>query len=151
MPAPIIFGRSRPSTGVRGETLLLIVLSLLLSTSQAAPAPRPPAVAQEIVVIGQRLRTWTALYAVRGSRMSCRTRRSTGDREIDAIGCLAFETCVDRLRSRIDESDRTDLERSARRRMKEAIRRDLRTCVDARRDELIAELADRRYRTRNGG
>lgn len=129
---------------------MLIVLSLL-SASQASLTTRPPDVEREIMVIGQRLRTWTARYAVRGSQMSCRTRRSTGDREIDAIGCVAFETCVGQLRPRIDESDRTDLERSARRRMKEAIRRDLRTCVNVRRDELIAELAERRFRARNGG
>jgi hypothetical protein len=129
---------------------LLIVLSLLLSAGQAPPAPRPPAVEQDITVIGQRLGRWTARYEVRGSRVSCRTRRSTGDSEIDAIGCRAFETCILQFRPRIDESDRTDLEGSVRRRMKEAIRRDLGTCVDARRDELIAELADRRFRARGG-
>jgi hypothetical protein len=130
---------------------LPILLSLLLSAGQAAPAPRPPAVAQDITVIGQRLRRWTARYEVRGSRVSCRTRRSTGDGEIDAIGCRAFEACILQLRPRIEESDRTDLERSVRRDMKEAIRRDLGTCVDARRDALIADLADRRFRARSGG
>jgi hypothetical protein len=124
---------------------------LLLSAGQGAPATSPPAVQQEIVVIAQRLRNWRARYAVRGSEMTCATTRSTGDREIDAIGCASFETCVRQLRPRIDESDRTDLARSVRRSMKDAIRRDLRTCVDARRDALIAELADRRFRARNGG
>ncbi|MEA3014833.1 MAG: hypothetical protein QOD42_3378 [Sphingomonadales bacterium] len=130
---------------------MLIVLSLLLAAGQAAPAPRPPAVEHDITVIGQRLRSWTARYSVRGSRVSCRTRQSTGDREIDAIGCRAFETCIGQLGPRIDESDRADLDGSLRRRMKEAIRRDLRTCVDARRDALIADLADRRFGARAGG
>jgi hypothetical protein len=123
---------------------------LLLSAGQAAPAARPPAVEQDITVIGQRLRRWTARYEVRGSRVSCRTRRSTGDREIDAIGCSAFAACILQFRPRIEESDRTNLESSVRRRMKDAIQRDLAACVDARRDELIAELADRRFRARTG-
>jgi hypothetical protein len=126
------------------------MLSLLLSASQAAPATSPPTVAQDIVVIGERLRTWRARYSVRGSQVRCRTTRSTGDREIDAIGCASFETCISRLRARIDESDRTDLESSVRRMMKASIQRDLPPCVDARRDELIADLADRRFAARNG-
>jgi len=130
---------------------LLGMLSLLLSASQAAASASPPTVEQEIIVIGERLRTWRARYSVRGSQMRCRTTRSTGDREIDAIGCAALETCVGQLRVRIEESDRRDLERSTRRSMKAAIRRDLGTCVTARRDELIADLADRRFSARNGG
>ncbi|HMG48424.1 MAG TPA: hypothetical protein VK614_13315 [Allosphingosinicella sp.] len=127
---------------------MLGVLSLLLSASQAIATP--PTVEQEIVVIGERLRTWRARYSVRGSQVRCRTTRSTGDREIDAIGCVAFETCIGQLRARIDESDRRDLESATRRSMKAAIQRDLPTCVTARRDELIADLADRRFRARNG-
>jgi hypothetical protein len=129
---------------------LLGLLALLLPAGQSGATASPPAVEQEIVVIAQRLRNWRARYAVRGSEMTCRTTRSTGDPEIDAIGCASLETCVRRLRPRIEESDRTDLARSTRRSMKESIRRDLGTCVDARRDELIAELADRRFRARNG-
>jgi hypothetical protein len=124
------------------------MLSLLLSVGQAAATPS--AVEREIVVIGERLRTWRARYSVRGSQVRCRTTRSTGDREIDAIGCVAFETCIGRLRARIDESDRRDLESAARRSMKAAIERDLPTCLTERRDELIADLADRRFRARNG-
>jgi hypothetical protein len=127
---------------------VLIVLALL-SASQGFSTP-PPDLERGIIVIGERLRHWTARYAVRGSQTTCRTRRSTGDREIDAIGCAAFEMCVGQLRPRIDESDRADLEGSARRSMKAAIQRDLRTCVDARRGELIAEVAERRYSARHG-
>jgi hypothetical protein len=122
---------------------------LLLAVDQAASASSP-AVEQEITVIGRKLKTWRADYAVRGSQMACRTKKSTGDREIDAIGCQSFEQCVAKLRPRIDQSDRPDLAMAERKQMKVSIKRDLRTCVDARRDELIADLADRRFRARAG-
>jgi len=96
----------------------LLSLLYLLLASQGVTTASPPAVEQEIVIIAQRLRNWRARYAVRGSETTCATTRSTGDREIDAIGCISFETCVRQLRPRIDE--------------------------------LIAELADRRFRARNG-
>ena len=127
---------------------MLGMLSLLLAVSQAAATP--PGVEREIVVIGERLRTWRARYSVRGRQVRCRTTRSTGDREIDAIGCVAFEACIGRLRARIDESDRSDLESATRRSLKAAIRRDLAPCLTAHRDELIADLADRRFRARSG-
>jgi hypothetical protein len=129
---------------------LLESLLILLVAQAGAPASAP-GVAQEIVVIGRKLDRWTASYVVRGNTIGCRTKISTGDREIDAIGCASFEACVGQLRERINESDRKDLEEATRKTMKGAIKRDLAACVRIRRDALIADLADRRFTARNPG
>jgi hypothetical protein len=111
------------------------------------PASTEP-VQSDVVVIGDRLKLWTGTYAIRGSRMKCATKRSSGDAEIDAIGCAAFQTCADGLQPRIAASDVRALDRRTRLAMKDAIKRDLSACVLARRDELIADLAERRFQAR---
>lgn len=136
---------------------MIVFLLALLATSASPPAAarsveqEAPSVEQEIVVVAQKLARWRAKFVVRGPKLTCTTKRSTGDAEIDAIGCAAFEQCVGQLRSRIDESDRVDLPKATRRKMKVSIGRDLEACITARRDELIADLADRRFRRQSGG
>ena len=142
--------RGLEGASCRKEDELLTALSLLLGAPQVTPASPAP-VQEEIIVIGRKLKGWAAVYAVRGSEMTCKTKKSTGDRAIDAIGCQSFEECVAKLRSRIDLSDRPDLAKAERARLKASIKRDLGICVDGRRDELIAELADRWFRSRSGG
>lgn len=124
---------------------------LLVLLAGQTGLPAQAVVDQEIVVIGRKLDRWTAQYVVRGARIDCRTEKSTGDQEIDAIGCSAFNACVGQLRGRIDESDRKDLKKGTRKRMKAAIKRDLAACVSVQRDELIADLVDRRFHSRAQG
>ncbi len=125
--------------------MLILALTALAAITQVAP----PSSDQEIVVIGRRLQSWSGKYSIKGSKMSCRTKRSTGDRAIDAIGCSAFETCAGQLESRIRASDVSGLARDARMTMKAAIKQDLSACVSTRRTELIAELSSQRSQIRN--
>jgi len=127
----------------------MILMSLLLATAPVA-APADPAVEQDILVIGRKLETWTAKYSVRGSRMRCRTKKSSGDAEIDAIGCTAFRECTVQHLPRLTASDDRALERRVRLDMKAAIKRDLAACTRSRLDELIADLAERRSEARRG-
>lgn len=127
--------------------MMLLTLLLLSSVHSAQPAP-PPQVARDIVVIGRKLQRWQSKYFVRGRQLGCQTRKSTGDAEIDAIGCAAFETCVTRLRPQIDESDRPDLDKSSRKRMKVLLKQRLSACVKEQREQLIGELAERRWMAR---
>jgi hypothetical protein len=122
----------------------LVIAVAVATTSVVTPSP----VQDDITVIGQRLTKWIGKYEIRGSRMKCKTKSSTGDNEIDAIGCQSFETCASKLQTRIDASDVKDLDKPTRLAMKEAIKRDLHTCVVERRDVLIADLADRRFQAR---
>lgn len=64
-----------------------------LALAAAQPAAEPPVV-DEIVVMGNKLRNWRGTWRVRDGAVRCKTKRSTGDREIDAIGCGAMVTCM---------------------------------------------------------
>jgi hypothetical protein len=128
-----------------------VVLAALLFTSmQAQPTIPGSAIQQEIVVLGGKLKRWTASYEVRGTATKCATKKSSGDLEVDKIGCASFEACLPALQPRIDTSDKPDLDKKARRAIKVSIKRDLAACVTNRRDEAIAELAERRWQARQG-
>ena len=122
--------------------MLILAFAALAAVTQA-PSPSSD---QEILVIGRRLQTWSGKYSIKGSKISCRTKRSTGDRAIDAIGCSAFETCAGELAPRIAASDVPDLAREPRIMMKAAIKRDLSACVATKRTELIGNLSKQRSR-----
>ncbi len=121
----------------------MLLLPIALLAAQAVPVDQMP---DDIVVIGQRLAHWTGKYQIRGSRMKCATKTSTGDPEIDAIGCEAFETCANVLAPRITASDDKALATEVRLAMKAGIKHDLSECVADKRVEFIAALADRRAR-----
>lgn len=69
----------------------LLFATLALAATQ--PAVEAPA-EDEIVVMGNKLRTWRGTWRVSDGVVKCKTKRSTGDREIDAIGCSAMVTCM---------------------------------------------------------
>lgn len=117
-----------------------ILMTALFMAQQAMSAPEET----EIVVIGQRLSHWTGKYAIRGSKLRCSTKTSSGDRDIDALGCKAFDTCADQLASQITATDKKSLPKDTRLEMKESVKRDLSTCVASKRVTLIEELASQR-------
>lgn len=120
-----------------------MLIAALLAAAATAPAP-PPAQESDIIVLANKLKQWNGRFSVKGTKVTCKTILSTGDREIDAIGCQAFETCVPRLRSQIDATDARGLDKDLRARMKEDVKRDLGACVMAERQRLIELLADKR-------
>lgn len=123
---------------------MLILMTAFLVAQQAVIAPEQT----EIVVIGQRLSRWTGKYAIRGNKLRCATKASSGDREIDILGCRAFDACADQLSSQIAATDEKSLSREVRLTMKESVKRDLSTCVASKRITLIEELATHRQEAR---
>lgn len=123
---------------------MLILMTALLVAQQAVIAPEQA----DIVVIGQRLSHWTGKYAVRGSKLRCSTKASSGDQDIDALGCRAFDYCADQLAAQIAATDEKSLSKATRLTMKESVKRDLSTCVASKRVTLIEELATHRQATR---
>jgi hypothetical protein len=99
--------------------------------SVAASQAVPPAVAdsqeviEEIVVIGRRARgvRWDWNVNKAGRLTKCKITRSSGDREIDQIGCDATRQCA---------------ASGARR------EREMRACIIPLRQQLIRALAERR-------
>ena len=119
---------------------MLLFSIVMLAAQQASSEP----LQKDIVVIGTRLQRWQGTYQIRGSRMKCATKASTGDPQIDATGCTAFEVCANTLSTRIAASDDKSLAKAVRISMKETIKQDLSACVGDKRASLIAALAQRR-------
>jgi hypothetical protein len=68
----------------------LLIASLALVAAQ--PAAEQP-FENEIEVIGNKLRDWRGSAKLRKGVATCKTKRSTGDKAIDAIGCDAMVQC----------------------------------------------------------
>ena len=120
---------------------MLILMTALLVAQQVTVESDQ----KEIVVVGQRLSHWTGKYAIRGSKLRCITKISSGDREIDALGCGAFDACADQLAHRIAATDEKTLSKEVRLSMKESVKHDLSICVAEKRVVLIGELAKKRH------
>lgn len=87
------------------------VLVATLALAAVQPAVEVPA-EDEIVVVGNKLRDWRGTWRVRDGAVKCKTKRSTGDREIDAIGCNAMVTCMTPLVPQWQEIEDADLRKA---------------------------------------
>lgn len=128
---------------------MLLTALALLNAQVAAPAPpAPPAAAQqqEILVVGERLRNWRGRMSHRNGSDRCETIASSGDAEVDRIGCSAMAHCFAQHRTGITEA----FARPAASRAAHPVNRQMGLCVRERRDLLIADLAERRYQARQG-
>ncbi|QDH33551.1 hypothetical protein [Porphyrobacter sp. YT40] len=68
-------------------------MALSLAFAAAQPVAEPP-VDHEIEVIANKLRTWRGNWKLSKGAVTCKTKRSTGDKAIDAIGCDAMVQCI---------------------------------------------------------
>jgi hypothetical protein len=119
----------------------IILLSLLLTAPVASSAP---AGSDEIVVMGRKLDRWTGRFEIRDVHRKCSTRSSSGDPEIDQVGCQAFLSCADRYRPETDASDEKGIDRETRQARKETLIAQMRACIADQRSILLTELYDRR-------
>ncbi len=118
-----------------------LVLALALQT--AAPPPAD-AVAEEIVVIGEKMKTWRAAIRFGKKGTECTVKVSTGDAAIDRIGCAAMEQCWPDVAARFEATRAKGVTAADRKTQRAALNKELGTCVMARREAGIAELADAR-------
>lgn len=125
---------------------MLIALALLYAQPVQPAPPAPAAQQEEIRVVGQRLQNWRGkMFSRRGSDR-CDTVVSSGDAEIDRLGCSAMAHCYAIHRAGLTEA-------ASRRGAAAAghpVYRLMGVCVRDQRDLLIAALAERRYRERQG-
>ena len=126
---------------------MILIAALFLTTAQVATAA-PQDAADEIVVVGKRLKSWRGKATIKGSKASCKTSVSTGDKEIDLIGCQALEVCLPPFQTRVDASAAKGISSAVRKEMVAALNRDLADCVRERRSVLVADLVDRRMEER---
>jgi hypothetical protein len=111
----------------------------------AGPADVPTvAEAREIVVTAEKLKQWRGNWGSRNGVLSCRTTKSTGDVEIDAVGCQALVTCAAPHVPRFQAIAAAKASNSARRRQMDAAAQAMMPCLAEQRAAGIAALADRR-------
>ena len=117
----------------------MILLALAIQAVTPAPAPE-----SDIVVIGRKLDAWRSKLTSEKGRVTCVTKVSTGDAEIDAIGCTVMTECFPKSRSAFEATTAKGLSRGERKRLMTVAEQAMLACVMPRRDELVGELVARR-------
>ncbi|QXT35452.1 hypothetical protein KV697_17230 [Sphingomonas sanguinis] len=118
---------------------------LLMFAIQVAPVPAlQPEPESEVLVIGRRLEEWRSKLTSEKGRLTCVTKRSTGDAEIDAIGCTAMTDCFPKAQPAFEATRAKGLARDERKRLMTVAEQAMIACVTPRRAELVRELAIRR-------
>jgi hypothetical protein len=122
----------------------IALLSLLLAApvEPVASAPNDP-----IVVMGRKLDQWVGKFEILGSHRKCRTTKSSGDAEIDGIGCQAFLICADQYQAETDASDEKGIDQPTRRVRRQIVIAHMQACIADRRKILLAQLHERRQAT----
>ena len=110
-------------------------------------APPPAADEPDIVVIARKLQDWRASFRMKRGKYACAVTRSTGDLEIDRVGCEAMRVCLIPAMPRFEAARAKSVDAATRKRLTDAINAEMTTCVRDHRQQLIAELADRRAGT----
>lgn len=123
-----------------------MLMAMALATATISQAATPAVGEDEIVVMGQRLNRWTGKYQIRGARRKCSTKTSSGDPEIDRVGCVAFLECADKYQELTNAGDAKGIDSATRSTLKQQLISSMKTCIADRRIVLLRELSSRRAR-----
>ena len=119
---------------------MVLTAFLLLAPPVQAAAPAE-ALAQEVVVIGRKRKTWRATFRTGREGLTCRTRTSSGDPEIDALGCAAMTQCWPNVRAKFDASLTKGIANADRQLLQTEANATLTECVSAQHKKRIEALA----------
>ncbi|WP_086607005.1 hypothetical protein [Erythrobacter donghaensis] len=110
-----------------------------------------PPVDHEIEVIANKLRTWRGDWKLSKGNVTCKTKRSTGDKAIDAIGCDAMVQCIAPIAPQFVALGESKLPKDEMNRRADALLKDagIGECVVSRREAGIAALAAARRSKRS--
>ena len=131
---------------------MLLSLAVLMSaapvaqTVAPAPAAAPDAAAvnEEVVVIGQKFRNWKVSLKTHKGVPQCTVKISSGDPELDKIGCDALTICMAEIRAQHDNKAERHVGGDVRREKHLSVNQQLSRCFKEKRDTAFAELAARR-------
>jgi len=126
----------------------LLLLSAQSAASAAAPAPREidPKVAEQVPVIAGKLDQWRGVWGAAGGKLGCKTLKSSGDEEIDALGCAAMLACIQPAYPELKKIADGKAAEADKKKAMAAKLATLQPCMKARRGQGIAEIALRRGR-----
>ena len=123
------------------------MLALALFSLTPATAGTPPILSdedREIVVIGQKLKNWRGVFKQRKGNYVCTTKRSTGDKMIDQIGCDALLKCAAPRGPEIGAIFAANKNRQTREQLMKPINDSIGECLFETRNDGIAALAEKR-------
>ena len=116
---------------------------LFLAAAPAMTSPSPE-VANEIRVIGRRMKGWRGRVIKQDGELACRTRTSTGDKDVDAIRCGSMLACIGPLEGQMDAIANSDMPTAERNRRMSELSMSAAPCMDAYHDRAVAALAAQR-------
>ena len=125
---------------------ILALLTMQGTQDPAETAAHEEAKQNEIVVIGDKLKNWTAKVRSKDGKWTCKTTRSTGDVQIDAIGCDAMTFCMKATEMAVEMQAIQQLKRKERKARQKALNKAFGSCTFEKRADMINELAARRSR-----
>lgn len=118
-----------------------MIAAILFAAAAPAATPPPPEVAQAIVVTRRKLKTWKGGVSKVGGKMVCKTRKSSGDKALDAIRCGAMLTCFKTAEPRIDTLMSSKLPAREKKLTLERIGTELVPCIEDYEDAAVLRLA----------
>ena len=125
----------------------LAALALILAQGNAAPPAKvdtsrvDPKVAAQVPVITEKLRQWRGTWAAVDGKLACRTVKTSGDEDVDKIGCYATLTCIKPAYPALKAiADSKVAEEQKKAKMKAKLD-SLQTCMSQHRGQGIAQLA----------
>lgn len=119
----------------------------LMLASMALPSD-PVVVSEEIVVLSRKLSTWKGKTKSDATGVRCKTSRTSGDRDVDALACESVVTCMTRLTPKVAAIQQAKQPRAQTETAMAQVNKDLVACLTAEHDRRTAELADRRFQAR---
>lgn len=124
--------------------MILILALSLLATDPGAELPMPSEQDREIIVIGEKLAKWRGLFKERKGEFSCKTKRSTGDKMIDKIGCDALIQCAAPRSAEVSAIYAANKDKQIREQLLKPINESIGACLFQTRNDAIAALAEQR-------
>lgn len=126
----------------------MIAAALFVLAMQAAPAVDQ---ASDVVAIGQRLeKGFKGGVKFDKNGAQCSIKTSTGDADIDRIGCGALEVCFPQFQSRFEATRDRAIRPEVRKVMQGALNQELAACFARERTSGIAALVAKRRAARGG-
>ena len=120
---------------------------LFLFAAQLSGLP-PPSAEGEIVVTARRLKDWRGKIRASSTGSTCKTTKSTGDRELDQIACDTLRYCTAQARAEFTAIQK--LASAERRRQLDELNRRLATCGNEQQQLRVAYLMERRKARQDG-
>lgn len=123
---------------------ILAPIILLMQTLPIPATPTSQPVADEIVVISEKLEEWKGGVYNDEGQLKCRIKQSTGDPEIDAIRCGAMLRCFAPHREGFATIAASELSAEDKREQMQELAESLQPCLDKAHEAGIRYLAEQR-------